>query len=45
VKWRYAWLLTLAASAQGASLDEVVRRLDTDVAAGKPLVVHVVRRW
>jgi len=42
MQWRHAWVLGLMASAQGASLDEVIRRLDTDAAAGKPLVAHVV---
>jgi hypothetical protein len=40
--WRLALLLGLGACAQASSLDEVVRRLDADVDAGRPLVAHVV---
>ena len=40
--WRLALLLGLAASAQASSVDEVVRRLEADVDAGRPLVAHVV---
>jgi hypothetical protein len=42
MRWRHAWLLALISCAQGASLDDVVARLDADAAAGKPLVAHVV---
>jgi hypothetical protein len=42
MNWRHAWVLALVASAQGASLDEVIGRLDADAVAGKPLVAHVV---
>jgi hypothetical protein len=42
MKWCLAWVLALAASAQGATLDEVIGRLDSDAADGKPLVAHVV---
>jgi len=37
-----AGLLALSASAQSATLDDVVGRLDSDAAGGRPLVAHVV---
>ena len=39
---RFLLLLACVSSAQAASLDEVVARLDADAAGGKPLVAHVV---
>ncbi len=41
---RHAWVpaLLLCSLAQAATLDDVVARLDADVAGGKPLVAHVV---
>jgi hypothetical protein len=42
MRWSLVWMLALGASAQATSLDEVVRRLDIDVAAGHPLVAHIV---
>jgi len=46
MRWRRAWLVAVVicagAGAQGATLDEIVARLDADAAAGKPLVAHVV---
>lgn len=42
MRWLVAWMLALAASAQAATLEEVVGRLDADAAGAKPLVAHVV---
>ena len=42
MRWRHAWLLALITSAQAVTLEDVVARLDTDAAGGKPLVAHVV---
>jgi len=41
---RHAWVaaLLLCPLAQAATLDDVIARLDADVAGGKPLVAHVV---
>jgi hypothetical protein len=44
MRWRHAWVpaLLLCPLAQAVTLNDVVARLDADVAGGKPLVAHVV---
>lgn len=44
MKWHYACVLAFAHSTatQATGLDEVIGRLDADVADGKPLIAHVV---